>query len=118
MTLGCDIRVKSCALLGGSSVKTSNPAPPHLLSYLKSNIYINGTQNKLKSRLFVLKYKLTFKALKSAASSTIPPLATLTIFNPFLHLLNTSSLIRSNLKNKFIFLIGTTFYSIIEYVYF
>lgn len=36
MTFGCDIRVFSSALFGGSSVKTSNPAPPHLLSYFKT----------------------------------------------------------------------------------
>lgn len=34
MTFGCDIRVFSSELFGGSSVKTSNPAPPHFPSYL------------------------------------------------------------------------------------
>lgn len=34
ITFGCDIRVLSSELFGGSSVKTSNPAPPHFSSYL------------------------------------------------------------------------------------
>lgn len=33
ITFGCDIRVLSSALFGGSSVKTSNPAPPHFSFY-------------------------------------------------------------------------------------
>lgn len=40
ITFGCDIRVLSSELFGGSSVKTSNPAPPHFSSYLTTKCYL------------------------------------------------------------------------------
>lgn len=104
MTFGCDIRVFSSELFGGSSVKTSNPAPLHFSSYLifmkKFAIIYYKIKTSNKTYWLNIISKLTFRALKSAASSTIPPLATLIIFTPFLHLLNTSSLIKSNKNNK------------------
>jgi len=38
ITFGCEIRVLSSELFGGSSVKTSNPAPPHFSFYLFNQI--------------------------------------------------------------------------------
>lgn len=75
-TFGCWINFKVTAAFGGSSSNTSNAAPPHIpLS----------------------------KALSNAASSIIPPLATLIILTPRLHEANALSLIKSAIKKKLVF---------------
>lgn len=73
MTLGCLMSSSVIGFFGGSSIKTSSPAPPQWPELMDFN---------------------------NASSSTIPPRATFIILTPFLHLLRVVEFIRSRKEEE------------------